>query len=563
MFWRDTAAMTNWLFASLRGYRPAFLPRDVVAGIMLAAIAIPGQLATARLAGMPPATGLYAFAAGSITFALFGANRYMSVAADSTIAPIFAGGLAAMAVAGSAHYATLTSLLALMVGGVLIAVGALRAGWLATLLSTPVITGFLAGIAIHIIVGELPTLLGLPPPRGQMLARLFSVGAHIREANLWSLAVGAFVLAMTVGAALISPRLPGALAGLLGAGFGYVLFRLDQHGVDVLGALSVRLPRLYIPGLPSVDELGHLVPLALIVAIVCIMQTSAVAATFPSDEGRSDDGNRNFAAVGIGSIVAGLTGSFAVDASPPSTAIVRESGGRSQLASLTAVGLMVLLAALAAGLTAYLPHAALSAVLVYIALRIFRVGEMIRIYRRGGSEILLVIASAALVVALPIQTGMLLAIVLSFLHNLYVVAQPRFEELGRVPGTTVWWPPGRADSGEHQPGVIVFAPGAPLNFTNAELIRGALRKLVATRQPPVKLLVIEASGMIDIDYTGSQALQQSIREWQDQGVTFALARLANERAQREAERSGLVETIGSRNVFRSVEEAIRTLAPPG
>ena len=173
-------------------------------------------------------------------------------------------------------------------------------------------------------------------------------------------------------------------------------------------------------------------------------------------EGRPDDGNRNFAAVGAGSIVAGLTGSFAVDASPPGTAIVRESGGRSQIASLTAVGLMVLLATLAAGLTAYLPHAALSAVLVYIALRIFRLGEMIRIYRRGGPEILLVIACAVLVVALPIETGMLLAIVLSFLHSLYVVAQPRFEELGRVPGTTVWWPPGRANPGEHQPGVIVF-----------------------------------------------------------------------------------------------------------
>lgn len=563
MIRRDTAAMTNWLLGSLRGYRLAFLPRDIVAGIMLSAIAIPGQLATARLAGMPPESGLYAFAAGSIAFALFGANRYMSVAADSTIAPIFAGGLAAVAVAGTAHYAALTSLLALMVGGVLILVGALRAGWLATLLSTPVITGFLAGIAIHIMIGELPTLLGLTPPEGHLLVRFLSVAGRVHEANLWSLAVGAFVLAMTVGASLISPRLPGALAGLLGAGFGYVLLRLDHHGVAVLGALSVRLPALDAPSLPSVDELGHLVPLALIVAIVCIMQTSAVAATFPSDEGRPDNGNRNFAAVGLGSIIAGLTGSFAVDASPPSTAIVKESGGQSQLASLTAVGVMVLLAALAAGLTAYLPHAALSAVLVYIALRIIRLGEMIRIYRRGGSEILLVIASAALVVALPIETGMLLAIVLSFLHSLYVVAQPRFEELARVPGTTVWWPPGGANPGEHRPGVIVFAPGAPLNFTNAELIRGALRTLVATRQPPVKLLVIEASGMIDIDYTGSQALQQSIRAWKDQGVTIALARLANERAQRQAERTGLVEAVGSGHVFRSVEEAVRTLAPPG
>ena len=158
--------MLPWLFASLRGYRIGSLPRDFIAGMMLAAIAIPGQLATARLAGMPPETGLYAFAAGSLAFAAFGANRFMSVAADSTIAPIFAGALASWAAAGTPHYAELVTLLALMVGAILLVVGLLRAGWLATLLSTPVTTGFLAGIAIHIMVGELPTLLGIPAHTG-------------------------------------------------------------------------------------------------------------------------------------------------------------------------------------------------------------------------------------------------------------------------------------------------------------------------------------------------------------------------------------------------------------
>ena len=149
------------MFASLHGYRIGGLPGDLIAGLMLAAIAIPGQLATARLAGMPPETGLYAFAAGSLAFAAFGVNRFMSVAADSTIAPIFAGGIASFATTGTAHYAELVTLVALMVGVILLAIGLLRAGWLATLLSIPVTTGFLAGISIHIIVGELPTLLGI------------------------------------------------------------------------------------------------------------------------------------------------------------------------------------------------------------------------------------------------------------------------------------------------------------------------------------------------------------------------------------------------------------------
>ena len=182
------------------------------------------------------------------------------------------------------------------------------------------------------------------------------------------------------------------------------------------------------------------------------MQTAAVASTFPSDDGKPDNVSRDFAGVGAGSILAGLIGAFAVDSSPPSTAIVRDSGGRSQIASLTAVVLMIALAALAAGLTVYVPQAALSGILVYIALRIFRLDEMIQIYRHGGLEILLVMASAGLVIVMPIETGMLLAIVLSFMHSLYIVARPYCVELARVPGSTVWWPPGRESRASSSPG---------------------------------------------------------------------------------------------------------------
>jgi MFS superfamily sulfate permease-like transporter len=553
--------MPNWLFASLHGYRISLLPRDLVAGVMLAAIAIPGQLATARLAGMPPETGLYAFAAGSLAFAAFGANRFMSVAADSTIAPIFAGALASIAVAGTAHYAELATLLALMVGIVLLAVGLLRAGWLATLLSIPVTTGFLAGISIHIIVGELPTILGIPGETGHVLVRLVHILSRLDDANPWALAIGVGVLTVTIGTGQISPRIPGALIGLFGAGLAVALFHLDARGVSVLGPLSVRLPGLALPALPSIEELGRLVPLTLVVAMVCIMQTAAVASTFPSDEGTPDNVSQDFAGVGAGSVLASLIGSFAVDSSPPSTAIVRESGGRSQIASFTAVGLMIALAVLAAGLTAYLPHAALSGILFYIALRIFRVGEMIRIYHRGGPEILLVVASAGLVVILPIETGMLLAIVLSFMHSLYVVARPHCAELARVPGTTVWWPPSAGVQGDHEAGVLVFAPTVPLNFTNAARICSEMKSAVAGKRPSVKLLVIEASSMIDIDYTGSQILLQAIGELRAKSIAIAIARLSGEQAQSQARRSGLIEAIGADHVFLSVEDAVRRLGP--
>jgi SulP family sulfate permease len=552
--------MPSWLFTSLRGYRAGWLPRDLVAGLMLAAIAIPGQLATARLAGMPPETGLYAFAAGSLAFAAFGANRFMSVAADSTIAPIFAGALGSITVARGAHYVELATLLALLVGIILLAVGLLRAGWLATLLSVPVTTGFLAGISVHIIVGELPTLLGIPGEQGHVLVRLFHVCSQLRDADLFAFTLGAGVLIVTICAARISARIPGALIGLIGAGLAVILFDLHDR-VALLHPLSMRLPNLALPALPGVQDLSRLVPLAFVVAMVCIMQTAVVAATFPSDEGRPDDVSRDFAGVGAGSVLAGLIGSFAVDASPPSTAIVRESGGRTQIASLTAVGLMIALAVLAADLMAYVPYAALSGILIYIALKIFRLDEMIRIYRRGGAEILLVVASAGLVVGLPIESGMLLAIVLSFLHSLYIVARPHCAELARVPGSTVWRPPSATDEGEHVNGVLVFAPAAPLNFSNAQRICRKINSAIAAKQPPTKLLVIEASGIIDIDYTGSQMLQQAIADLKVKGIAIAIARLADEGVRAQASRSGLIEIVGKDNMFISVEEAVRKMEP--
>ena len=239
----SAAAMPHWFFASLRGYRMGWLPSDLVAGLMLAAIAIPGQLATARLAGMPPQTGLYAFAAGSLAFAAFGANRFMSVAADSTIAPIFAGGLASIAVAGSANYAQLATLLALMVGIILVAVGLFRAGWLATLLSIPVTTGFLAGISIHIIIGELPTLLGVSEEQGHILraARPHRRPSRRRPISTRSRSASACWPSPS-SRREISPRVPGALIGLVAAGLAVALFHLDARGVSVLGALPAALP---------------------------------------------------------------------------------------------------------------------------------------------------------------------------------------------------------------------------------------------------------------------------------------------------------------------------------
>ncbi len=547
----------SWLFPSLHGYSLSRLPRDAVAALVLTAIALPGQLATARLMGLPPMTGLFAFAAGALAFAALGANRFASVAADSTIAPIMAGALALMVAPSSPHYAALAAALALLVGVTLLAAGLLRAGWIADLLSVPVTVGFLAGIAVHIIVGQLPEMLGVDAPaKGHVLARLLAIMEELPRAKLIPIVIGFGVLACTLVAEWLSPRIPGPLIGVVASALAVWWLALDQNDVTTLGALPIAPPSVTL-ALPSWNEFVILVPLSFTVALVCMMQTAAVVRSFPSDPKQPEDVSRDFAGVGAGSILAAVTGSFAVDASPPSTAAVAESGGTSQVCSLLAVAIIAAIVLLAGGAFAFVPQAALSGVLVYIALRICRVTTMLQIYRRGGSEILLVAASAALVVILPIQTGVAMSIALSLLNSLYIVARPDSAVLARVPGTTVWWDLPAEDNGEHEPGVLVFAPGAPINFTNAFYVRGKLMHAIAAMGEPVRLVVIEANGIINFDFTGSQILQHVISELRDRGIDVVLARLESETARRAAERSGLIDKLGQDHVYRSVEDAIQ------
>lgn len=549
------------IFASLRGYRAAWLGGDLIAGIMLAAIAIPEQLATAKLAGFPVEAGLYAFAAGTVAFAIFGTNRYVSVGADSTIAPIFAASLGALATFGGAAYHGLAAWLALGVGAILIGVGAARAGWIADLLSVPVTTGILAGISAHIVIGQLPSLLGVPSSSGPLLVRLADLGAHVRDANAYSCALGLAVFAITLLAARTNERIPGALAGLALAGGAVAAFGLRAHGVAVLGELNAAFPSLRLPPLQDVRQLIAIAPLALVIAAVCALQTSVVVRSFPSEPGIADRAGGDFAAIGLGCVLGGCSGTFPVDASPPRTAVARSAGGRSQLSGLVAVAALAAVAAFLAPLAAYVPQAALAGVLMFVGLRIFRLGDMKKIARYSRREINLVGVGAALVVVLPIQTGMLLAIMLSLVHGVSLVMWPPATQLFQIRGSTTWWPPTDEKDLVDVPGVIVFAPAAPVNFTNAEYICERLLATVAKASQPPELLVIEAGAVSDVDYTGSQKLQATIAQLRARGTDVALAGLIVLHAQAAAARSGLTAALGPNHVFRSVQEAIAALRP--
>jgi sulfate permease, SulP family len=548
----------HWpLFRTLRGLTAADLNRDLAAGLTLAAIAIPEQMATARLGGFAPQIGFFAFIAGTLAFAAFGSCRLLSVGADSTITPIFAGSLALLAASGSPEYAALAAALALLVGAILIAGGLIRLGWIADLLSKPVITGFLAGISIHIVLSQAPTLLGVPSIGGTLSDRVAALATHLHETNPLALALGLGVAAVAFGCERWNPRVPGALIGMVAATAAVATFGLEKFGVAVLGDVPAGLPRLALPAV-GLAQIYGLVPLAIVISLVIMMQTAVTTRSFPS-AGDPQEVDRDFIGVGAGSLLAGLLGAFPVNASPPRTAIVAEVGARSQAAGLMAIAIILALASFGTGLLAHVPEAALAGMLLFVAQRIFRLETFVDVYRRARGEFALILATMTAIVLLPIETGVVIGIFLSLLHGVYITTRAVPIEFERVPGTTVWWPPEKTAQGEKQEAVLVMGFQAPLSFLNAYDFRRGIQDAVARHGRNVRLVVLEAGSIVAIDYTAADVLSEVIRQCRIDGVDFAVARLESVRAQEAFRSFGLVELLGADHIFHSVEEAIRTL----
>jgi MFS superfamily sulfate permease-like transporter len=556
----ENTANNNWpIFRSLAAFRLSNLPGDLIAGLTLAAIAIPEQMATARLGGFSPQIGFFAFMAGSLGFAMLGGNRFLSCGADSTITPIFAGGLALMATSGSPEYQALAIALALMVGAILVVGSLFRLGWIANLLSTPVTVGFLAGISVHILVSQMPGVLGLQPPKGPTLDKIATLAQHLGESNFYTLCIGFGVLAVVAGSEKISARIPGALIGLVAATAAVILGHLESKGVSVVGAVPGTLPTPSFPDLAP-ERWVKLLPLAFLIAIVVMVQTAATTRSFLSDPDKPADVDRDFLGAGAGSILAGLFGAFPVNASPPRTGIVSETGGRTQIAGLFAAVLVLGLLAFGATLLRNVPEAALGGVLLFVALRIIRVGQIVAIYRQSFGEFLLIVATAVAIIVLPIEQGVAVGIALSLLHGIWSTTRARLVQFERVPDTTIWWPANPHMPGERNPDVAVVGLQAPLSFLNASHFRSDVLHVIRTSTPKPRVLVLEASGILEIDFTAAQILLDLIKQCGEDGVTVAMARLESTRAQEAFARFGIYDVLPKGCIFHSVDQAVHALA---
>ena len=389
-----------------------------------------------------------------------------------------------------------------------------------------------------------------------MLQRVAILTSNLNQTNPFTLVIGLGVLAMIAASERIDARIPGALIGLAVASVGAVLLGLESRGVSVLGTVSVAPPALAIPDI-SAGRLASLVPLSLIIAIVVMVQTAATTRSFLSNPDEPPDVNRDFVGVGVANMLSGLIGAFPVNASPPRTAVVSETGGRSQVAGLAAVAIVVGLLAFGASLLQQIPNAALGGVLLFVALRIIRVRQIVAIYRQSRDEFLLILVTAAAIIVLPIEQGVGIGIALSLLHGIWSTTRARVLVFERVPGTSIWWPSSSNLPGEREPGIVVAGFQAPLSFLNAyHFRRDILEALKSSPQQP-RLLVLEATGIVEIDFTAAQVLSDLIRRCHADGVDFAIARLESIRAQEAVARFGINALLGPDRQFHSVEEAVR------
>jgi high affinity sulfate transporter 1 len=547
------------LLLSLQGYRSSWLSNDVVAGLTLVAIAVPEQMATARLANMPAITGLYAFVVGSVFIALFGASRQMSVGADSTIAPVVAAGVVVVAATGTPEYQHLVALMAITVGAILLLIGLLKLGWIADFISTPVVTGILAGIAVEILVRQLPSVLGVPGGGVSTIDRLRHVVHQLNQVNGWTLGLAAMVLGVILLSERIDRRVPGALLGLAASIAAGAALHLKRHGVRVLGAIPGGLPSI---GLPSAS-FAHVVKLAapaLTVAFLCVVQSAATARSLRSGAGAGEALDHDLAGLGAANLVAGLVGAFPVNASPPRSAVVAASGGKSQVASLVAAAGTIAVVAFATGVLANLPQATLGAILIFVATRLLHVGDLRAIRRFDRVEFGLAMLTLAVVGFLGIEEGVVVALVLSLVDRTRLAARPRDTVLQREIGTDHWIPPDAPHPTERVPGVIVYLPLAPVWFGNAQYITDRIRKLVDDSPEPVRGLVFDTAGVSDIDFTGARALDELLKELRRRGITVGVAR-ASGLVPRDLRRSDLLKDLGD-HIYSDVESAVRDLTSP-
>jgi high affinity sulfate transporter 1 len=527
------------------------LPTDLLAGTTLAALGIPEVMGYAKIAGMPVVTGLYTILIPIAIFAILGSSRHLVVGADSATAAILAAGLAPLAAAGSAEYVALASGVAIITGVVLVVARIVRLGFLADFLSRSVLIGFLTGVGIQVAMGQVSGMLGVSDGSGGTLEKFATTLSDVGDTSTTTLAVSLGVLVVILGCRKIDKRIPGALIAVVGAIFVSWKWDLLDDDVSTLGPVPGGLPSF---GLPDVgwSDLPTLLATVGAIVLVILAQSAATSRAYAAKYQERFSENADLVGLGAANAAAGLTGTFVVNGSPTKTQMVDTAGGRSQLAQLTTAAVVLVVLLFLTAPLQYMPNAVLAAVVFLIGVELVDVAGMKGIWAVRKDEFAIASITAALVVVVGVEQGVVLAIVLSILDYVRRGYRPSRNLVVQGPGGHFHGRPLDSEA-TARPGLIVYRFGADLFYANANGFSEDVLGLAG--RPGIRWVCIDAAAISDVDYSGWKSLAELRDELDERGVRLVLADLSSE-VRGELDRYGVLAQIGTDAVFPSVGDAV-------
>ena len=543
--------------ALLRSYRVSWLPKDLVAGLILTALLVPQGMAYAELAGLPPITGLYTSILCLVGYALFGPSKILVLGPDSSLGPMIAATILPLVAADRdpARAVALASVLALLVGAMTVLAGVARLGFVADLLSKPTMIGYMNGLALTIVVGQLPKLFGFSVEGDGFVAELrgFAKGLANGETVGAAIAVGLFGLAVIVLCQRWLPKIPAVLVAVVASIGASVAFDLSQHGVSVVGTLPRGFPPFTIPHV-SFSDLGLLVAGAFGIAVVSLADTISTASSFAARSGEEIDGSREMIGIGAANIAAGLFQGFPVSTSGSRTAVAEQAGAKTQVTGLVGAASIIVILLVVPGLLRNLPQPTLAAVVIAAAMSLADVGGTVRLFRQRRAEFSLSIAAFVGVTVLGVLPGIGIAIALSVSNVFRRQWWPYQAILGRVPGVSGYHDVRSYPHAQRLPGCVLFRFDAPLVFANARTFREHIRAL-ARAEPPPEWIVVAAEPITDIDTTAADMLEDLDAALNQRGISLVFAEMKDP-VREKIETYGLSRTIDPAHFFPTLDDAI-------
>jgi len=544
--------------ADLRHYRPQTGRHDGIAGVTVAALAIPSAMAYAELAGLSPVNGLYALLLPALAYALFGSSRQIVIGPEGSISTLVAAAILPFAVAGSGDAAELAAMLAVLVTLCFAAAWALRLGWIADYFSRPVLVGYIHGVAVVLVIGQLGKLFGLSIDASNPLGQLWEVITELGSVSGATVAVGALSLAALFGLRLLMPKLPAALLVVVVAiGLSWAS-DLAAHGVAVVGPIPGGLPSFEIPS-PGFADIVRLLPAALGIFLVSFADEILTARSFAGRHNQDVRGSQELLAMGASNAAAGLTQGFPVGASGSRTAVNDDMGARTQIAGLFAASTVAVVLLFLTEPMQYLPKAVLGAVIVFAAVGLVEPQAWRALAAVDSVEVAIAAVTTACVIFFGVLEALVVAVGLSMIDTVRRSARPHDAVLGWVERLGRYADVALHPSARVTPGVVVYRLDDRLFFANARYFKGRVHEAIRAASTPVRWLVLDADAITHVDATGLEALADVTTELQRNQIVLVVARLRT-RMEEQFEAAGALALIGRERLYPTVRAAVDACA---